>query len=233
LLNKDELQQQSYAVKFANIDFIMDGGGILFWPARSLLIVSDLHLEKGSYFASMCQPLPVYDTLDTLNRLQIIIEKYQPEHVVALGDNMHDAKALQRMMPQDLAYLKKLCSSVNQWSWIVGNHDKDDYSTSVLSGMNFYNVITIDNIVLSHDYCQDVEYQIIGHYHPKISVKTKIRGVNGKCFVVTDNKILMPAFGSYTGGLDVKHAVLNTLISQEKPKYFIIHQAKIWRVKAD
>ena len=231
MLNKDSAEQTSYAIPFAQHDFILDGAGALYWPAFGILVVSDLHLEKGSYFASLGQPLPVYDTLDTIDRIARMIAIYQPEHVIALGDNMHDAKALRRMLPQDLHQLETVCASVTQWSWIVGNHDKDDYSVSVLRNMNFYVDLTVANVVFSHDFLENVEYQIIGHYHPKTAVKTAAQTVRGKCFIVTDKKILMPAFGSYTGGLDVGHALFKPLVAGENPKYFLLRQNKIWRVK--
>jgi DNA ligase-associated metallophosphoesterase len=231
LLNNDPAQQNSYAIPFARHDFILAGAGALYWPALGILVVSDLHLEKGSYFASLGQPLPVYDTMDTLERLAKIIAVYQPTQVIALGDNMHDAKALQRMLPADLQRLEALCSSVSQWSWIVGNHDKDDYSVSVLRNMNFHVDLRVAGVVFSHDFLENVEYQIIGHYHPKITVKTKVQSIHGKCFITTDKKILMPAFGSYTGGLDVGHAIFKPLVTGENPKYFLLRQNMIWRVK--
>jgi DNA ligase-associated metallophosphoesterase len=231
LLNKDAAKQNSYAIQFAQNEFILDAAGALYWPAQGILVVSDLHLEKGSYFASLGQPLPVYDTLDTLDRIEKVITTYQPRQVIALGDNMHDAKALQRMLPTDLQRLKELTGSVSHWSWIVGNHDKDDYSISVLRNMDFYKDLTVENVVFSHDFLENVEYQIIGHYHPKITVKTKIQSIHGKCFVATDKKILMPAFGSYTGGLDVGHDIFKPLVAGQNPKYFLVRQNKIWRVK--
>jgi DNA ligase-associated metallophosphoesterase len=231
LLNKDPATQKTHAIRFAQRDFILDGAGALYWPAHQILVVSDIHLEKGSYFASRGQPLPVYDTLDTLTRIEALITAYSPRHVIALGDNMHDAKALQRMVPDDLTRLFRLCNSVQHWSWIIGNHDKDDYSISVLRDMNFYAQLAIEKVVFSHDYSADAEYQVIGHYHPKITVKTKIQAISGKCFVITDKKILMPAFGSYTGGLDVNDAAIKPLVSAEHPRYFLLQQNKIWRVK--
>jgi DNA ligase-associated metallophosphoesterase len=170
LLNNNNQQHQ---ITFAEHNFILDGNGSLYWPERKILIFSDVHLEKGSYLAQRGNPLPLHDTHDTLQRIEQLITAYHPEQVISLGDNTHDAKALQRMSAVDLNYLQKICASVPQWVWIIGNHDKANYAESVLKDMVFEINKTIDGITFTHDLLNDVLFQMIGHYHPKISVPLK------------------------------------------------------------
>jgi DNA ligase-associated metallophosphoesterase len=228
LLNKNLLETE---IHFADEKFILDAAGSLYWPNHKMLIFSDTHFEKGSYLALRGNPLPVYDTLDTLHRIARLISKYQPENVISLGDNMPDGQALTRMAEPDFDFLTTLCTSVPYWYWIIGNHDKADYATSRLSHMQFHTDIIFNNITFTHDLIPTAPYQIIGHYHPKITLKLKEGRVSDKCLVVSNNKILMPAFGSYTGGLDVTHATLKAAIDDDKAKYYFLHKENIWRVK--
>jgi DNA ligase-associated metallophosphoesterase len=231
LLNEELQKKFSCAAHFAGEKFMLDGAGVIYWPRLSMLVVSDIHFEKGSYFARRGQPLPLHDTRDTLERLEKLIESYQPRHVLSLGDNMHDAGALTRMLPADLQRLQTLCGRVARWDWIIGNHDKGDYRKGSLKEMNFSSQITVDGITFTHDILENVEYQVIGHYHPKITVKTRAQSVSGKCFVVAAHKLIMPAFGSYTGGLDVHAEVFQTFLNSAAAKYFLIRNDKIWRVR--
>ena len=74
---------------------IADLSGALFWEEESLLVVSDLHLEKGSSFAARGMLLPPYDTVATLGRLAAVIARHDPRMVIALGDSFHDRNAHQ------------------------------------------------------------------------------------------------------------------------------------------
>ena len=218
-------------VQFAQHEFILDGGCGLYWPANKMLIIADLHFEKGSYLVSKGHPLPRYDTHDTLARISALLELYQPENVIALGDNLHDSYALERMSATDFAFMQQLCARVNSWCWIIGNHDRIDFSLSAMRHMEFATQKIVDGITFTHDLCKASRYQVIGHYHPKISVKLKVGKVSGKCFVVGEKILLMPSFGSYTGGLDVDHPLLSAVTLAENAKYYLAHQQKIWRVR--
>ena len=228
MLNKSLLETE---IHFADEIFILDGSGSLYWPTEKMLIFSDTHFEKGSYLATRGNPLPVYDTLDTLQRIAKLLTKYQPEKVISLGDNMHDGQALTRMADTDFNFLTTLCASVPNWYWIIGNHDKADYAFSRLRHMQFHTDLIFNKITFTHDLIPEAAFQIIGHYHPKITLKLKEGRVSDKCLVVSQAKILMPAFGSYTGGLDVSHATLKTAINDDKAKYYLLHKTQIWRVK--
>jgi DNA ligase-associated metallophosphoesterase len=231
LLNNDTNKLASYEVQFANKLFIIDGSGCLYWPDQSLLIFSDTHFEKGSYLAKSGNPLPLYDTHDTLTRMQKLIETYQPNKVICLGDNMHDAYALERISSSDFQLLEKICCSVSEWEWIIGNHDKGDHTQSALKDMQFSQELLIDGVIFSHHHIENVSYQIFGHYHPKITVKIKESRVSDKCLIITPSKIIMPSFGTYTGGLDIHHEALQDVIADEPAKYFLIHKKNVWRVK--
>src|SRR3954471_17707678 len=98
--------------------------GALYWPEEGLLVVSDLHLEKGSSFARRGQLLPPYDTTETLARLARLIAHYAPRTVIALGDNFHDGGGPGRLSALDRASLIALQRG-RDWIWIAGNHDPD------------------------------------------------------------------------------------------------------------
>jgi uncharacterized protein len=228
--NTSLVNQTAIRIVFSNHELVLDAAGGLYWPAEKLLVVSDLHFEKGSYLASVGHPLPIYDTYDTLCRLDSLIVHYKPDHVVCLGDNVHDANAWQRMREQDLFLLQTLSQKVQNWHWIIGNHDKDEQLSEVLSHTHYHSHLTINQLTFSHDLLP-VSLQIIGHFHPKVSILTKAAQIVGKCFVVTPDKIILPAFGSYTGGLHVKNPAFHSIFNTNTAQFFLLYREKIWRIK--
>jgi DNA ligase-associated metallophosphoesterase len=217
-------------VIFANHELLLFSSGCCYWPDKKTLIVADLHLEKGSYFAARGNPLPTTDTRDTLKRLEALIIRLQPDTVICLGDNIHDGDAFKRMDSADLVILESLCESVANWHWIIGNHDNIQLQNHPLQTMQFDAELLIADIWFTHESSVEHRSNIIGHYHPKISLHRQGVKINGKCFVVTEKTIIMPSFGSYTGGLDIHHeayqGVLTTL-----PKYYLMFKNTIFLVK--
>ncbi|MFC3908318.1 ligase-associated DNA damage response endonuclease PdeM [Legionella dresdenensis] len=218
--------KSSIEIVFAGHELILDANACLFWPAYQILIVSDLHLEKGSFLARHGSPLPLHDTLDTLLRLQAMVEYYQPKILVSLGDNVHDWQGLKRMLPEHRQLLAAISAKVVKWLWIIGNHDQNELSAPELAAISCVNDHVIDSIILSHDKLAGDVYQIIGHYHPCAT----INAVRGKCFAFNQKTLVMPAFGSYTGGLDIASLAFEQAIG-EKSRVCLIHRQKIWRVK--
>lgn len=217
-------------LNFAGNEICLLSSGLCYWPQQKTLIVADLHLEKGSYFALRGQPIPLADTRSTLEKLQQEIENLAPEAVLCLGDNVHDAEGFLRMQEEDLLLLDSLCKGVARWTWIIGNHDTRQLKAPALGNMHFVLEERIANLYFRHTFEKDKDAQVIGHYHPKISVRRQGLSMTGKCFVAADNILIMPAFGQYTGGLDITDKVYQAILP-EKKQYYLLFQDSIYFVK--
>jgi hypothetical protein len=174
-------------------------GGL--WIAEAgALVVSDMHLEKGSAFARRGQMLPPYDTRTTLARLEALIAAYAPRMVISLGDSFHDVDAPARMHGTDAARLAALVGAV-EWVWIVGNHDPD--LPPALGGVR-REAITLGALTLRHEpRAGDAPGEIAGHLHPCAKVAARGRSVRARCFATDGRRLVMPAFGAYAGGLNL------------------------------
>lgn len=173
--------------------------GALFWPAPSLLIVSDLHFEKGSSFAARGRFLPPYDTGATLSRLEALIKAWQPERVIALGDSFHDDGAETRMAARDADRINALVAATD-WTWIAGNHDP---LPSGFSGAQAEEV-RIGPLTFRHEPAPAPAIgEVAGHLHPCALVRVRGRRLRRRCFASDTTRLIMPAFGAYTGGLNV------------------------------
>ena len=188
-------------VTVADVPFLADFSGALFWEEQRLLVVSDLHLEKGSSFAARGVLLPPYDTVATLSRLAAVIARHDPRQVIALGDSFHDRDAHQRLSEGDREALAALQARRN-WIWISGNHDPalpPDLGGVVASE------VAIGPIVFRHE-PTGRSGEIAGHLHPKARVPTRGRSIERRCFASDGERAVMPAFGAYTGGLSIRDA---------------------------
>ena len=173
--------------------------GALFWPARRALLVADLHLEKGSWYASLGQPLPPYDTDATLDCLQAAMTTLCPAEVWCLGDSFHDRGGAERLAPAQARRLSALVSGTN-WTWIGGNHD--GLSAGLLGGRVSSEVV-VDGITLRHEAdTKDLQPEISGHFHPKLRLRVRGRSIARRCYLRSRTKLLLPAYGALTGGLD-------------------------------
>lgn len=176
--------------------------GALFWPARRALLVADLHFEKASWFASFGQMLPPYDSIATLSDLTAIVEAVDPVEIWCLGDSFHDSAGSGRLPPRAQAMLRALTTRTH-WTWVTGNHDPvpaDHHGGAVVDEA------LVDGLVLRHE-ADPAERrpELSGHFHPKLRVRVRGRHVSRRCFVASDTKIVLPAFGALTGGLDAAH----------------------------
>jgi len=184
-----------------SISLLADPAGILFWPEQGLLAVADLHLEKGSSFARRGVLLPPYDTAATLARLAQAISHYQPKTVVALGDNFHDGEGAARMVDTDRAALTGLQRG-RDWVWIAGNHDPEPAEGI---GGTFADALALGPLAFRHKpSCDRTDGEIAGHLHPLACVVQRGRSVRRRCFAADGRRLVMPAFGAYTGGLDIR-----------------------------
>ena len=197
---------------------LLDALGILFWPKHNLLIFSDLHFEKASFLGQFANPIPQFDSLDTIRRMQACLGLYQPRRVVCLGDSLHDVNAVRRMPQHYIDALNAMVSKSDNWWWILGNHDPE--IPKQIAGERVSS-LRIDDLLLVHEpeehsQLGDANAQIIGHFHPKARRKLNKHSIRGKCFLKDNKKLLMPAFGSYTGGLDSEDPALQTLLDDNK-----------------
>lgn len=190
---------------FAGIDMQLVGGRALYWPAERTLLVADLHLEKGSWYAQRGQMLPPYDSRATLEVLADCVKATGARRVITLGDNFHDDAGALRLDPFAKGMLEGLIRSLD-FVWITGNHDEHmarSFGGTVLPGLE------LGGIMLRHE-AQAGEHraELSGHYHPKLRVNVRNRHIARPCAVLArglqsgTERMIMPAFGAYTGGMD-------------------------------
>ena len=197
---------------FAGETFEATASGALFWRAQEALLVADLHLEKASWFAKRGQFLPPYDSHATLSALAEEVERSGAARLCCLGDSFHDAFGCERLPEQARALLTELTARLD-WTWIVGNHDP---RFADHCGGHIADEVELGGIILRHEaVVGDSRPEISGHYHPKLRLHLKGRQVSRRCFVVSPGKIIMPAFGSLTGGLDAHHPEILRSVGSE------------------
>jgi uncharacterized protein len=181
----------------ARVDLLADGA--LWWPGERLLAVADLHFEKGSAYGIRGQFLPPYDTRATLNRLTTLAQTLRPQTIVALGDSFHDKQGPERLGPADREQLEALTGQ-HDFVWITGNHDAD---AAAACGGRAAEVYRRGGLVFRHEPdAHDTAGEICGHLHPKASVVVKGRRISRFCYLSDGRRMVMPAFGAFTGGLD-------------------------------
>jgi DNA ligase-associated metallophosphoesterase len=181
------------------VPVVLDCSGAMWLPDERVLVVSDLHFEKGSSFAAKGIPLPPYDTRATLDALERLVRLCRPRTILSLGDAFHDKGAEARMDEADAKRLEALCGAA-EWVWILGNHDPEPPArfagkaaeTAALSGLNF-----------THEPGGAEGWQVAGHLHPCAVAAKGGRGVRKPCFITDGERLVMPAFGAFTGGLNV------------------------------
>ncbi len=180
---------------------VADQSGALHVPAHDTLIVSDLHLEKGSSYARRGVALPPYDTRATLKLLARVVRKYQPARIVSLGDSFHDPEGPERLSTVDRDTLKVL-TGAHDWLWIAGNHE-GLVDGNVLGGAAIEEA-ELGSLILRHEpRPAPATGEISGHLHPCGVVRQRGRRLRRRCFVSDGTRMVMPAFGAYTGGLNV------------------------------
>jgi len=189
-------------LSFAGHDFFASPEGALYWPAQSALLVADLHLEKASWFAAGGQMLPPYDSLATLQMLNQEIGRTGATRLYCLGDSFHDRFGCDRLTADARDLLADLTSRLD-WVWIVGNHDA---GFADLCGGRIEEECEVGGITLRHEAVEhDARPEMSGHYHPKFRMSLRGRSVSRRCFVASTNKLILPAYGAFTGGLDAGH----------------------------
>ena len=214
------------ALDFAGAPLLALAEGALFWPEERTLIVADLHLEKGSSFARRGVMLPPYDTRATLERLLDIVERYRASRLICLGDSFHDGEAPARLDERDRALLAALAAG-RDLVWIAGNHDPappDGLGGRTVAGALRLGPLTFRHVAEPLFAAGEVS----GHFHPKASVDVRGRRLSGRCFVGDAQRLVLPAFGAYAGGLDVFDPALRALF----PGEFQVHLLARDRISA-
>lgn len=181
----------------------------LFWPAQRALLVADLHFEKASWYARFGQFLPPHDSAATLDVIEALVARTGAQAVWSLGDSFHDADGAARLDRDARARLDALTDRL-QWTWITGNHDVG--MAAMPGGRRVYEA-QVAGIWLRHEAeADDPSPEISGHFHPKLRLSLRGRAVSRRCFVGSATKLILPALGALTGGLDAGHGAIRRVM---------------------
>ena len=217
----------AHAFSMCGKSFVADISGALYWPGEKALLVADLHLEKGSSAASKGRMLPPYDTRETLMKLAEAIDRHAPEVVIALGDSLHDRGAADRIEHDDLRVLAMLQEG-RRWIWVTGNHDPE--IAPVLGG-TVRDGLTLSGITLRHAPRQArVTHEIAGHLHPAARVSLHGHTIRRPCFLGNGRRLILPAFGAYTGGLNVLDAAFEPLFGPDGLNVILLGQEGLYPI---
>jgi len=215
-------------VHIAGTRVLLDPLGGLFWPERMLLAVADLHLEKGTAAAARGQLVPPWDTRTTLERLTLLLRRYRPLVLVALGDSFHDAAGAERMLARDAERLGAIAGAVRM-IWVLGNHDPCPPATLPGETVEDYadGTLMFRHIARATPAVADGWAEICGHHHPKASIPARAAQVTRPCFVADGRRIMLPAFGAYVGGLDVRDPAIGRLFPRGG-RVFLLGQERLF-----
>jgi len=245
-----------HPVQMAGATLLADPDGALYWAEEKLLVVADLHLEKGSAFAKRGVLLPPYDTASTLGRLARLVEHYAPRVVIALGDSFHDDHGPLRMSDLDRIKLKGLQRG-REWVWIAGNHDPDPAED--IGGI-FTDAFSLGPLTFRHDptaryqtewtlelgyddstaaaqtslSCSPVaaDGEIAGHLHPTARISQRGRSITRRCFATDGRRLVMPAFGAFTGGLNIRDAAFANVFGSLDFTAHLLGERRIYTLAA-
>lgn len=187
---------------FAGEEMRIVGGRAIWWPREQALLVADLHLEKASFFARFGQMLPPYDSRETLERVALAMRETGARRVICLGDNFHDPEGPGRLEPHAAGMLAAL-SRVADWVWVTGNHDegRQGHARALCEGTMLAE-LELGGFILRHEArAGEVRPELSGHFHPKLMVSVRGRRVARACAVMSERRMILPAFGALTGGM--------------------------------
>ena len=220
-------ETRSHGLSLAGVALVADMSGALYCPAERTLIVADLHLEKASAFARRGQLLPPYDTRETLQRLARVMDHYAPRRVVALGDSLHDRQAAERIDGDDLTVLRVLQDD-HDWVWVVGNHDP---VIAPRLGGRVVAEHSIGQLTLRHEPRPGpVTHEIAGHLHPAARLSLHGHVIRRPCFVGNRQRLIVPAFGAFTGGLNVLDPAFRPILGDTGLAVWMLGQEGIYPV---
>ncbi len=213
-------------VSVGGLAFVADVSGAFFHEDERLLIVADLHLEKGSAYAARRVLLPPYDTAATLARLALVLRRLAPRAVVALGDSFHDVRAGDRMAERDRSALSELQRG-RDFVWVAGNHDPQ--VPAFVEGERCA-TFHIGPVTLRHEPMAGASAEIAGHLHPVARVVSKSGGLRRRCFASDGKRCVMPAFGAYAGGLNIRDAAFAPLFPAGVTRAHVLGRSAVYGV---
>lgn len=225
----DETCQAAVEIAVNGTRVVCDFRGVAYLPDADVLIVSDLHLEKGAAFARRGQLHPPYDTTKTLKLLTDCVSHYQPKTVISLGDSFHDRLGEQHLSPIFRSIISEL--QINrEWIWILGNHDPEPFKE--IDGLcvdEFY----IENLIFRHEPDLNSEPgEVAGHLHPAARIRRRGKSVKRTCFATDGTRLIMPAFGATTGGLSLSHKAFSGLFDQSQLYAHVMGKDRIYPIAA-
>ena len=216
-----------HTLSLCGATLVADCSGAIYWPAERTLLVADLHLEKGSSYAQSGTLLPPYDTRETLARLGSVIARCEPARVVALGDSFHGPGAADRIAADDLASLQALQKG-RDWIWLAGNHDP---AISARAGGHVADELEIAGLTLRHAPAEgEATHEIAGHLHPAAKLAMYGTTIRRPCFVGNGQRLVMPAFGAFTGGLNVLDPAFSALFPGGDIAVWMLGRARLYPV---
>jgi DNA ligase-associated metallophosphoesterase len=206
---------------------LLDPLGGVMWREHGVLIVADMHLEKGSAIARRGQLVPPWDTGATLDRLALLLRRHRPRTVVALGDSFHDQHGAGRMAAADATRLGAMTAAA-AFVWVLGNHDPAP--PAGLPGLAVAEW-RLDNLVFRHEATprprHGNEAEVCGHHHPKACIETRAGQITRPCFVADPLRLMLPALGAYTGGLDIASPAIARLFPRGG-RAFLLGQGRLF-----
>lgn len=221
-----ELNGERIAFGLCGERLLPDPSGALWWPGAETLIVADLHLEKGSAHAARGTMLPPYDTAATLGRLETAIAQFAPRRVIALGDSFHDGGAGERMARRDRERLMGLQAGV-EWLWIAGNHDPRPPAGI---GGAWHREAAIGPLLFRHEPTPGGDGEIAGHLHPFAKVRLKGRTLRRRCFACDGRRLVIPAFGAFTGGLNLLDSAFDGLFAVRRLEAWLLGARAVYPI---
>ena len=214
----------SQLINFANEDFYAYPNSALYWKRLNIIIVADLHLGKSISFAKQKQFLPPYDTKETLAKLFRCINEFEPSKLIIVGDLIHDMFSINSFQEKDYQNLYKYTKNT-QFIWVKGNHDYD----VEIKGFNKVLSYKIEQIIFNHIPIKNTNFQICGHYHPKAKISHRGKSIYKSSFVHNDKLLILPSFGTLTGGLNINQEPLRGLLGK-RIKIFPVGDSKVYKL---
>ncbi len=214
-------------IAIASMRAVCDQRGALHLPELDLLVVSDLHLEKGSSHARRGRLIPPYDTAATLARLASVVDDYAPRTIVSLGDSFHDGEGAARL-PEPFRDSLIGMMKGRDWFWVAGNHDPD--APDDLPGETVQE-LAVGGLVFRHEPSKGhAEGEVAGHLHPCARIVQRSRSVRRRCFVSDGARLVMPAFGAFTGSLNVLDRAYKGMFRNGAPTAYMIGTSRVYAI---